>query len=223
MYQTGPPPSYPGTFSPAGSVEGSPMHNIYMNQPGQTAAPQYQAMPGAATGEDVCTKQQIFSFNNIVFYFICFTLLYSCCHLPHFLQIQIWSMRTCIRQQAPMDRLLLLLVRVLQILVHHTRTTNPHPHRAIRSDLTHCHFLTVIDRIFSDKFLIVQNVVSQAQSMPPMSQAVPTNGMGYMGYQPYSMQNMISALPGQDPNMPPQPPYMPGQQPIYQQVSLFFF
>lgn len=58
--------------------------------------------------------------------------------------------------------------------------------------------------------------------MPPMSQAVPTNGMGYMGYQPYNMQNMISALPGQDPNMPPQQPYMPAQQPIYQQVSLPF-
>lgn len=55
--------------------------------------------------------------------------------------------------------------------------------------------------------------------MPPMSQAAPTNGMGYMGYQPYSMQNMISALPGQDPNMPPQQPYMQGQQPMYQQVS----
>ncbi|XP_003964777.2 hepatocyte growth factor-regulated tyrosine kinase substrate isoform X4 [Takifugu rubripes] len=49
VYQPGPPPSYPGTFSPAGSVEGSPMHNIYMGQPGQTATPQYQAMPGAAT------------------------------------------------------------------------------------------------------------------------------------------------------------------------------
>lgn len=51
VYQPGAPPSYPGTFSPAGSVEGSPMHNIYMNQPGQTAPSQYQAMPGAATGE----------------------------------------------------------------------------------------------------------------------------------------------------------------------------
>ncbi len=59
--------------------------------------------------------------------------------------------------------------------------------------------------------------------MPPMSQAAPTNGMGYMGYQPYSMQNMISALPGQDPNMPPQQQYMPGQQPMYQQVSLLLF
>lgn len=69
----------------------------------------------------------------------------------------------------------------------------------------------------------LQNVVSQAQTMPPMSQAAPTNGMGYMGYQPYNMQNMISALPGQDPNLPPQQPYMPGQQPMYQQVSLLIF
>lgn len=59
--------------------------------------------------------------------------------------------------------------------------------------------------------------------MPPMSQAGPTNGMAYMGYQPYSMQNMISALPGQDPNMPPQQAYMPGQQPMYQQVCPLVF
>lgn len=68
----------------------------------------------------------------------------------------------------------------------------------------------------------MQNV-SQAQSMPSMSQTAPTNGMGYMGYQPYSMQNMISALPGQDPNMPPQQQqYMAGQQPMYQQVGQSF-
>ncbi|KAF3846262.1 hypothetical protein F7725_003340 [Dissostichus mawsoni] len=48
VYQPGAPPSYPGTFSPAGSVEGSPMHNIYMNQSGQNAPPQYQAMPNVA-------------------------------------------------------------------------------------------------------------------------------------------------------------------------------
>lgn len=49
VYQPAGPPSYPGTFSPAGSVEGSPMHMNYMNQPGQTGGP-YQAMP--PTGED---------------------------------------------------------------------------------------------------------------------------------------------------------------------------
>ncbi|XP_046895142.1 hepatocyte growth factor-regulated tyrosine kinase substrate isoform X2 [Hypomesus transpacificus] len=45
VYQPGGPPSYPGTFSPSGSVEGSPMHNVYMSQPGQTGPGQYQAMP----------------------------------------------------------------------------------------------------------------------------------------------------------------------------------
>uniref|UniRef100_A0A8D0CMY4 Hepatocyte growth factor-regulated tyrosine kinase substrate n=1 Tax=Scleropages formosus TaxID=113540 RepID=A0A8D0CMY4_SCLFO len=69
------------------------------------------------------------------------------------------------------------------------------------------------------------SAVSQAQSLPPMSQAPPTNGMGYlgpqgvpMGYQPYNMQNMMATLPGQDPNLPPQQPYLPPQQPMYQQV-----
>lgn len=51
VYQPGAPPSYPGTFSPAGSVEGSPMHNIYMSQAGQAGPGQYQAMPPSSTGE----------------------------------------------------------------------------------------------------------------------------------------------------------------------------
>ncbi|KAJ8384698.1 hypothetical protein AAFF_G00199040 [Aldrovandia affinis] len=62
-----------------------------------------------------------------------------------------------------------------------------------------------------------QNVVSQAQTLPP--QSVPTNGMGYMSYQPYNMQNMMSSLPGQDPNMAAQQAYLPGQQPRYQQMA----
>lgn len=84
------------------------------------------------------------------------------------------------------------------------------PQKHLKMNASHC------------SLCCVQNVASQAQSMPPMSQAPPTNGMGYMGYQPYNMQNMISALPGQDPNMPPQQQYMPGQQPMYQQVSRVF-
>ncbi|XP_063076929.1 hepatocyte growth factor-regulated tyrosine kinase substrate isoform X3 [Engraulis encrasicolus] len=44
VYQPAGPPSYQGTFSPSNSVEGSPMHAGYMNQPGQTGGP-YQAMP----------------------------------------------------------------------------------------------------------------------------------------------------------------------------------
>lgn len=54
VYPPAGPPSYPGTFSPAGSVEGSPMHGVYMNQPGQTAAGgPYQAMPVSATGQPI--------------------------------------------------------------------------------------------------------------------------------------------------------------------------
>ncbi|XP_076866192.1 hepatocyte growth factor-regulated tyrosine kinase substrate isoform X3 [Brachyhypopomus gauderio] len=49
VYPPAGPPSYPGTFSPAGSVEGSPMHGVYMNQPGQAAPGPYPAMPVSAT------------------------------------------------------------------------------------------------------------------------------------------------------------------------------
>uniref|UniRef100_A0A8C4GG92 Hepatocyte growth factor-regulated tyrosine kinase substrate n=1 Tax=Dicentrarchus labrax TaxID=13489 RepID=A0A8C4GG92_DICLA len=157
VYQPGAPPSYPGTFSPAGSVEGSPMHNIYMNQPGQTAPPQYQAMPGGATD-------------------------------PNMVNAYMYQAAGTNGQPAPPGQA--------------PPNTSP-PYSNYQPTPTQGY----------------QNVASQAQSMPPMSQAAPTNGMGYIGYQPYNMQNMISALPGQDPNMPPQQQYMPGQQPMYQQVA----
>uniref|UniRef100_A0A8C9YCC7 Hepatocyte growth factor-regulated tyrosine kinase substrate n=1 Tax=Sander lucioperca TaxID=283035 RepID=A0A8C9YCC7_SANLU len=158
VYQPGAPPSYPGTFSPAGSVEGSPMHNIYMNPPGQTAPPQYQAMPSAAPD-------------------------------PNMVNAYMYQAAGTNGQPAPPPG-------------QGPPTTSP-PYSNYQPTPTQGY----------------QNAVSQAQSMPPMSQPAPTNGMGYMGYQPYSMQNMISALPGQDPNMPPQQQYMPGQPPMYQQVS----
>uniref|UniRef100_A0A8C1ITJ7 Hepatocyte growth factor-regulated tyrosine kinase substrate n=1 Tax=Cyprinus carpio TaxID=7962 RepID=A0A8C1ITJ7_CYPCA len=139
------PPSYPGTFSPNGSVEGSPMHGVYMNQPGQTAAGgPYQAMPVSATDPNMV---------NAYMY---------------------------------------------------------------------------------------QTAGSSGQPAAP-GQAPPTTTPAYTNYQPTPTQgyqvrrcdqftasrlpkcsyNMMTALPGQDPNMPPQQPYMPGQQPMYQQVSIF--
>ncbi|XP_049332037.1 hepatocyte growth factor-regulated tyrosine kinase substrate isoform X4 [Astyanax mexicanus] len=156
VYPPAGPPSYPGTFSPAGSVEGSPMHGVYLNQPGQTGGP-YQAMPVSATDPNMV---------NAYMY-----------------QTAGAGGQPPAPGQAP-------------------PTTNP-AYTSYQPTPTQGY----------------QNVVSQAQSMPPMSQAPPTNGMAYMGYQPYSMQNMMSALPGQDPNMPPQQPYMPGQQPMYQQMA----
>ncbi|CAH2291773.1 hepatocyte growth factor-regulated tyrosine kinase substrate isoform X2 [Pelobates cultripes] len=44
MYQPSGPNAYPGTFSPSGSVEGSPMHGVYMNQPGQATSAPYPPM-----------------------------------------------------------------------------------------------------------------------------------------------------------------------------------
>ncbi|ERE67845.1 hepatocyte growth factor-regulated tyrosine kinase substrate isoform 1 [Cricetulus griseus] len=45
LYQPSGPTSFPGTFSPAGSVEGSPMHGVYMSQPAPATGP-YSSMPG---------------------------------------------------------------------------------------------------------------------------------------------------------------------------------
>ncbi|XP_018089683.1 hepatocyte growth factor-regulated tyrosine kinase substrate L homeolog isoform X1 [Xenopus laevis] len=44
MYPPSGPPAYPGSFSPSGSVEGSPMHGVYMNQSGQPTTAPYPAM-----------------------------------------------------------------------------------------------------------------------------------------------------------------------------------
>uniref|UniRef100_A0A8C8ZKR5 Hepatocyte growth factor-regulated tyrosine kinase substrate n=1 Tax=Prolemur simus TaxID=1328070 RepID=A0A8C8ZKR5_PROSS len=47
LYQPAGPTSFPGTFSPAGSVEGSPMHGVYMSQPAP-ATGAYPSMPATA-------------------------------------------------------------------------------------------------------------------------------------------------------------------------------
>ncbi|XP_061701348.1 hepatocyte growth factor-regulated tyrosine kinase substrate isoform X3 [Syngnathoides biaculeatus] len=157
VYQPGAPPTYPGTFSPANSVEGSPMHNIYMGQPGPGGAPQYQAMPAPAAD-------------------------------PNMVNAYMYQPAGSNGQPAPPPG--------------QAPPTTSTPYSNYQPTPTQSY----------------QNVASQAQSLPTMSQAGHTNGMGYMGYPPYGMQNMISALPGQDPNLAGQQPYMSGQQPMYQQV-----
>ncbi|XP_062826829.1 hepatocyte growth factor-regulated tyrosine kinase substrate isoform X3 [Anolis carolinensis] len=49
IYQPSGPTSFPATFSPASSVEGSPMHTVYMSQPAQGSAGPYTAMSVAGT------------------------------------------------------------------------------------------------------------------------------------------------------------------------------
>ncbi|XP_056609509.1 hepatocyte growth factor-regulated tyrosine kinase substrate isoform X8 [Triplophysa dalaica] len=158
VYPPSGPPSYPGTFSPAGSVEGSPMHGVYMNQQGQAATGgPYQAMPVSATD-------------------------------PSMVNAYMYQTAGTGGQPAAPG----------QVPPANTPSYNNYQPTPTQG---------------------YQNVVSQAQSLPPMSQAAPTNGIAYMGYQQYNMQNMMNALPGQDPNMPPQQPYMPGQQQMYQQMA----
>ncbi|XP_069608627.1 hepatocyte growth factor-regulated tyrosine kinase substrate isoform X6 [Ranitomeya imitator] len=57
MYPPSGPNTYTGTFSPSGSVEGSPMHGVYMNQPGQPTSAPYPSMPVPATGSAAAAQQ----------------------------------------------------------------------------------------------------------------------------------------------------------------------
>lgn len=53
LYQPAGPTSYPGTYSPASSVEGSPMHTVYMSQPAAAAGSPYPSVPGAGADPSV--------------------------------------------------------------------------------------------------------------------------------------------------------------------------
>ncbi|KAL4648717.1 hepatocyte growth factor-regulated tyrosine kinase substrate-like isoform X1 [Arapaima gigas] len=165
VYSPAGPQNYPGTFSPSGSVEGSPMHTVYLNQAGHAASTPYQAMPVSAAD-------------------------------PNMVNAYMYQTPGSSGQPAPPTQA--------------PPTTSP-AYSSYQPTSTQGY----------------QSAVSQAQSLPLMSQPPPpTNGMGYlgpqgvaMGYQAYNMQNMMSALPGQDPNLPPQQPYLPGPQPMYQQMA----
>ncbi|NXE39628.1 HGS kinase, partial [Ptilorrhoa leucosticta] len=166
IYQPSGPTSFPGTFSPAGSVEGSPMHSVYMNQAAQGGTGPYAAMP--VTGTDP-------SMVNAYMY-------------------QPGASGGQGPQQGPA-----------------VPTTTP-AYSSYQPTPTQGYQAT-----------------SQSQSIPAMSQAPQSGTMGYMGsqsvsmgYQPYSMQGLMSALPGQDTalsSLPAQQSYLPGQQPLYQQVA----
>lgn len=60
LYQPSGPTSFPGTFSPAGSAEGSPMHTVYLSQPAPGGGGPYPSVPGAGAGNgrvEVPTRQ----------------------------------------------------------------------------------------------------------------------------------------------------------------------
>ncbi|XP_067403255.1 hepatocyte growth factor-regulated tyrosine kinase substrate isoform X2 [Emydura macquarii macquarii] len=163
IYQPSGPTSFPGTFSPAGSVEGSPMHNVYMNQPAPGSTGPYTPMPVA--GAD-----------------------------PSMVNAYMYQAGAGGGQAAQQGQA--------------APSTNP-AYSSYQPTPTQGY----------------QNAAAQAQSIPAISQAPQSGYMGSqcvsMGYQPYTMQGLMSTLPGQEPalsNLPSQPTYLSGQQPMYQQM-----
>ncbi|XP_062072495.1 hepatocyte growth factor-regulated tyrosine kinase substrate isoform X1 [Lepus europaeus] len=163
LYQPSGPASFPGTFSPAGSVEGSPMHGVYMSQPAPAAGP-YPSMPGAAAD-------------------------------PSMVSAYMYPAGATGAQAAPQAQ-----AGPTASPAYSSYQPTPTPG--------------------------YQNVAPQApQSLPAMPQPpAQSSTLGYLGsqsvsvgYQPYGMQNLMSALPGQDAALPPQQPYVAGQQPAYPQ------
>ncbi|XP_048222721.1 hepatocyte growth factor-regulated tyrosine kinase substrate isoform X2 [Perognathus longimembris pacificus] len=164
IYQPSGPTSFPGTFSPASSVEGSPMHGLYMS-PAAPAGP-YASMPGSTAD-------------------------------PSMVSAYMYPAGAPGTQAAPQAQ-----AGPAASPAYSSYQPTPTPG--------------------------YQTVASQApQSLPAaLSQPAQSSSMGYMGsqsvsmgYQPYSMQNLMTTLPGQDASLPPQQPYMAGQQPVYQQVA----
>ncbi|XP_069511364.1 hepatocyte growth factor-regulated tyrosine kinase substrate isoform X3 [Ambystoma mexicanum] len=166
IYQSSGPTNFPATFSPSGSVEGSPMHNVYMNQPGQAGTAPYQSLPVAGPDQ---------------------TMVGAYMYQPGAGPGQAAQQG----QAGP--------------------SANP-AYSSYQATPTQPY----------------QNAASQPQVVPPLPQNPPPAGMGYMGgqsvpmgYQQYNMQNMMAALPGQDPSLntlPNQQQFVPGQQPMYQQM-----
>ncbi|XP_032312446.1 hepatocyte growth factor-regulated tyrosine kinase substrate [Camelus ferus] len=166
LYQPSGPASFAGTFSPAGSVEGSPMHAMYMSQAAPAAGSPYASMPGATAD-------------------------------PSMVSAYMYPAGAAGTQAAPQG-----------------------PPGPTASPAYSSYQPTPTQGY--------QNVASQApQSLPAISQPPQSGTMGYMGsqsvsmgYQPYSMQNLMTTLPSQDASLPPpQQPYISGQQPMYQQMA----
>ncbi|XP_077022325.1 hepatocyte growth factor-regulated tyrosine kinase substrate isoform X2 [Tamandua tetradactyla] len=164
IYQPSGPASFPGTFSPASSVEGSPMHAVYLNQPAPAGGP-YPSMP--VSGAD-----------------------------PNLVTAYMYPAGAPGGQSAPQGQ---------------AGPTASQAYSSYQPTSTQGY----------------QSVAAQPpQSLPPISQPPQPGTMGYvgsqsvsMGYQPYSMQNLMTTLPSQDTSLPPQQPYISGQQPMYPQMA----
>ncbi|NWS61312.1 HGS kinase, partial [Chunga burmeisteri] len=178
IYQPSGPTSFPGTFSPAGSVEGSPMHSVYMNQAAQGGTGPYTAMP--VTGTD-----------------------------PSMVNAYMYQPGAGSGQAAQQGQ-------AVPTTTPAYSSYQPTPTQGYQASEGRA----ACGRL---------GAASQSQSIPAISQAPQSGTMGYMGsqsvsmgYQPYSMQGLMSTLPGQEAtlsSLPAQQSYLPGQQPLYQQMA----
>ncbi|KAK4811974.1 hypothetical protein QYF61_022970 [Mycteria americana] len=220
IYQPSGPTSFPGTFSPAGSVEGSPMHSVYMNQAAQGGTGPYTAMP--VTGTDP-------SMVNAYMY-----------------QPGAGSGQAAQQGQAvPTTTPAYSSYQPTPTQGYQaSEGSPPGPQQSGSWPAGAIHPISVTGSLSGrEKWL---SATSQSQTIPAISQAPQSGAMGYMGsqsvsmgYQPYGMQvstpchtgpslgtggdeGLMSALPGQEAalsSLPAQQSYLPGQQPLYQQMA----
>ncbi|KAI1232534.1 hypothetical protein IHE44_0007002 [Lamprotornis superbus] len=252
IYQPSGPTSFPGTFSPAGSVEGSPMHSVYMNQAAQGGTGPYTAMPvtgtdpsmvnaymyqpGASSGQGpqqgpaVPTTTPAYSSYQptptqgyqaseaaqpAANWDKGWGVLWGWAMYPNSAMGSLSRGEDGLVGSRSPDLLLLLW-----------KWAGVRSSSGLKGLVWRCEPLLPVPPLTS---LSPQTAASQSQSIPAISQAPQSGTMGYMGnqsvsmgYQPYSMQGLMSALPGQDTalsSLPAQQSYLPGQQPLYQQVA----
>ncbi|NXL38202.1 HGS kinase, partial [Glaucidium brasilianum] len=201
IYQPSGPTSFPGTFSPAGSVEGSPMHSVYMNQAAQGGTGPYSAMPVSGTGTGAAGPSAGAEHGAAT----------PTCPLPPdpaMVNAYMYPPGAGGGQAAQQGQ----AVPTTTPAYSSYQPTPTQGYQASESRATRgC-------------------AASQSQSIPAISQAPQSGTMGYMGsqsvsmgYQPYGMQGLLSALPGQEAalsSLPAQQSYLPGQQPpLYQQMA----
>ncbi|NWW90112.1 HGS kinase, partial [Rhynochetos jubatus] len=210
IYQPSGPASFPGTFSPAGSVEGSPMHSVYMNQAAQGGTGPYAAMPVTGTGTSASSSRVGLGAEREVVASISVLSAPD----PGMVNAYMYQAAAGSGQAAQQGQAV--------------PTTTP-AYSSYQPTPTQGYQAPTAARATSHQPLPPQSAASQSQSIPAISQAPQSGAMGYMGsqsvsmgYQPYGMQGLLSALPGQEAalsSLPAQQPYLPGQQPLYQQMA----
>ncbi|NXE83166.1 HGS kinase, partial [Cochlearius cochlearius] len=197
IYQPSGPTSFPGTFSPAGSVEGSPMHSVYMNQAAQGGTGPYTAMPVTGTGTSGADPTWAEAERKVVA-----SISALSAPDPSMVNAYMYQAGAGSGQAAQQGQ-------AVPTTTPAYSSYQPTPTQGYQAS--------------------EGSAASQSQSIPAISQAPQSGAMGYMGsqsvsmgYQPYGMQGLMSALPGQEAalsSLPAQQSYLPGQQPLYQQVS----